>query len=511
MTKERRPLRIFVAGLMHETNGFSPIPTSMGSFETDLAYIPPSNTMRELALNFAGYGDAVRAIREAGSEAIEGPCFWAQPSGPISATVYAKLKHIVLDALSDAGPIDAVLLVLHGAMIAEDILDCEADLLEAVREAVGLEMPVGGLLDLHGNVSAAMVESGALLVGVKEYPHVDYPERARELHDMLVQLAAGARMTMTLRTIPWLSLQGTVEQPMRGFVDRMIEAEGVDGIRSVTLMHGFPWADWAHAGASVLVVSEETNAAAASALAEDLADAFVPIADSAPTERLSVADAIDTALSLRGKGPVVIADSSDNPGGGAACDSTFLLRALLERGCGNSAVGMIWDPQAAQIAADAGVGTKLRLRIGGKVGAMSGDPVDLDCEVLAVRYDVKQRMFSAEPNVPIGLSAALRAGSIDIVVNSIRQQVFDPDCFLQLGIELASKQLVVVKSSQHFRALFDPISLTSLYCDAPGSLSMDFAKLPYRDVKLARSRAGFTSAEPVARIQRAIAAPIARD
>lgn len=507
MTNELRPLRIFVAGLMHETNGFSPIPTSMGSFEADLAYLPPSDRMRELALNFAGYGDAVRAIRDAGNEPIEGPCFWAQPSGPISASVYANLKRIVLDALSDAGSIDAVLLVLHGAMIAEGVPDCEADLLAAVRETVGPEMPVGGLLDLHGNVSAAMIESGALLVGVKEYPHVDYPERARELHDMLVEVAGGTRMTMTLRTIPWLSLQGTVEQPMRGFVDRMIDAEGTEGIRSVTLMHGFPWADWAHTGASVLVVSLQAKAAAASALADGLAEAFVSIADGAPTERLSIDDAIDTALSERGEGPVVIADSSDNPGGGAACDSTFLLRELIERGCEKAAVGMIWDPQAAQIAADAGVGSKLHLRIGGKVGPMSGDPLDLECEVLAVRDDVMQRMFSAEPNVPIGLSAALRAGGVEIVVNSIRQQVFDPDCFLQLGIELACKKLVVVKSSQHFRALFDPIAQTTLYCDAPGSLSLDFAQLPYRHVRLARSRAGFTSDEPVTSVQQSIAAP----
>jgi len=507
MTSDLSPLRIFVAGLMHETNGFSPIPTSIDSFEADLAYIPPSDRMRDLALNFAGYGDAVRAIRDAGNEAIEGPCFWAQPSGPISASVYAKLKQIVLESVTDAGPIDAVLLVLHGAMIAEGVLDCEADLLTAVRRAAGPNIPIGGLLDLHGNVSAAMLESGALLVGVKEYPHIDYPERARELHDMLVELAGGARLTMTLRTIPWLSLQGTVEQPMRGFVDRMIEAEGADDIRSVTLMHGFPWADWAHAGASVLVVSQETGAAAASALAEDLAGAFTFIADGAPAERLCIADAIDTALSALGEGPVVIADSSDNPGGGAACDSTFLLRELIDRGCQDAAVGMIWDPQAAQTAADAGVGSKLCLRIGGKVGPMSGDPVDLECEVLAVRADVKQRMFSAEPNVPIGLSAALRAGGVEIVVNSIRQQVFDPDCFLQLGIELASKKLVVVKSSQHFRALFDPIVRSTIYCDAPGSLSLDFAKLPYRNVGLVRSRAGFISDEPVTTVQRLIAAP----
>ncbi|BBE32364.1 hypothetical protein SmB9_00220 [Sphingosinicella microcystinivorans] len=379
MTSEPRPLRIFVAGLMHETNGFSPVPTSMGSFEADLAYVPPSDIMRDLALAFAGYGDAIRSIRAAGDEAIKGPCFWAQPSGSISSIVYSHLKSSVIEALRETGPIDAVLLVLHGAMIAEGIEDCEADLLHEARAVVGPEVPIGALLDLHGNVSPAMLESGAIVVGVKEYPHVDYPDRARELHGMLKELARGARMSMSLRTIPRLSLQGTVEQPMRGLVDCMIAAEGKDGIRSISLMHGFPWADWSYAGASVLVVSENADPAVIDALTDDLAEAFVTIADNAAVERMSVGDAIERGFATPGQGPAVIADSSDNPGGGGACDSTFVLRELIDRGCENVALGMIWDPQAAQIAANSGVGSKLSLRLGGKVGPMSGDPVDLEC------------------------------------------------------------------------------------------------------------------------------------
>lgn len=492
MSKARRPLRFFVAGLMHETNSFSPIPTSMANFQADLAYVPPAQAMRDLALSFAGYGDAIRAIRAAGDEAVEGPCFWAQPSGPISADLYARLRGEVLDALAKAGPLDGVLLVLHGAMMAVGADDCEADILHAVRERVGHDMPVGALLDLHGNVSEEMLSSEAVIIGVKEYPHIDYGARAEELHALLADMAAGARPTMTLRTIPWLSLQGTVEQPMRGLVDRMIETEGQDGIRSLTLMHGFPWADWSRAGASILVVSEGADQAKVDRLADDLADTFIEIADGQSVERLTPYDAVTAALAAGpGAGPIVISDSSDNPGGGAACDSTFLLRELIDRGCTNAALGMIWDPQAAQIAATSGVGTTLRLRIGGKIGPLSGDPVDLECEVLAVSETVRQRMFSEEPNVTIGLAVGLRAGGVDIVLNSIRQQTFDPECFAALGIDVSSKSIAVIKSSQHFRALFDPIARQTIYCDAPGSLTLDLSHLPYRTMQVTRSKAAF--------------------
>jgi microcystin degradation protein MlrC len=500
MNEIRRPLRFFVAGLMHETNSFSPLPTSMRSFEADLAYIPPSLVMREEALAFAGYGDAIRVIRARGDEAIEGPCFWTQPSGPSPAPLWARLRAHVLDALAKAAQIDAVLLVLHGAMSAGGTIDCEGELLQAVRDLVGHHMPVGAVLDLHGNVGLDMIGSGAILVGVKEYPHIDYPERVSELHDMLSDMVRGAPLMMSLRTIPVLSLQGTTEEPMRGFVDRMIATEGRNDIRSLTLMHGFPWSDWSEAGASVLVVSENADPTGIDAVADDLAEGFLDIVNGSPVQRMSVAEAVSAALDTDpGTGPVVIADSSDNPGGGAACDSTYLLRELINRGCRNVALGMIWDPQAAQIAADAGVGANLPLRIGGKVGPLSGDPVDLECEVIAVRDDARQAMFSSEPNAPLGLTVGLRAGGIELVINSIRQQVLDTRCFTEVGIDPASKSIVVVKSSQHFRALFDPIARATIYCNAPGSLNLDLAQMPYRHLTLSSANASFAIERPVTR------------
>jgi microcystin degradation protein MlrC len=500
MSNNRRSLRVFVTGIAHETNSFSPLPTALRNFEADCAYRPSTGAAREEALAFPGYGDAVRIAAARGDRVIEGPFFWSQPSGPAPAPTYAQLRGEILDALREAGPVDMVMLVLHGAMMAEGTLDCEGDILNAVRALVGPQTPVGAVLDLHGNVGPAMIESGAILVGVKEYPHIDYAERSAELHEMLADMAHGARLTTTLRTIPELSLQGTTEEPMRGFVETLQAAEGHDGVRSVTLMHGFPWSDWELTGASVLIVSQDAEPQAVDRLADELADRFTRIVASAPVERLSVGAAIDAALALpAGKGPVVISDSSDNAGGGAASDSSFLLRELIERDCQQVAIGMIWDPQVAQIAADAGVGAKLRLRIGGKVGPLSGDPVDVEAEVLAVRPDVCQRFFRDTPNRALGLAVGLRVGGVEIVVNSIRQQVFAPECFTELGIDVASKALVVVKSSQHFRACFDPIARATLYCNAPGSLNVDLAQMPYRRLTLAGSQAPFTIDRPVQR------------
>ncbi|MCJ2184103.1 M81 family metallopeptidase [Novosphingobium sp. 1949] len=498
-----RPLRVFVAGLAHETNSFSPLPTSMRNFEDDVCYRPPLEKGRAAALEFPGYGDALAVARQAGDEVVEGPCFWTQPSGPVSAPVYAELRDAILESLRLAGPVDLVILNLHGAMLAQGTDDPEADVLAQVRSVVGPDVPVGALLDLHGNVSLAMIESGAVLVGVKEYPHTDYRERAVELHALLCEAAPGdVSFASTLRTIPSLSLQGTTEAPMRelvAYLQSLEQAQG-SGIRSVTLMHGFPWADWEATGGSVIVVSQDLSPAEADAVADDIAARFRAIVTGAPVERLVVVEAVGDALaSAPGNGPVVIADSSDNPGGGAACDSTYLLHELVARDCRNAALGMIWDPQAARLAADAGVGARLMLRIGGKVGPLSGPPVDLEAQVLCVREDACQCFFSDVPSAPLGLAVALRVGGIEIVVNSIRQQVFSPECFTQMGIDPASKDIVVVKSSQHFRARFDPLARRTIYCNAPGSLNVDLAQMPYRRLRLIVGNSAFAIDRPVIR------------
>lgn len=380
-----------------------------------------------------------------------------------------------------------LILVLHGAMVAGGYADFEGDLLVRARAMLGPAVPLGALLDLHGNVTPAMIGSSALLIACNEYPHTDYPARTAELYAALSAAARGAPMpSMRMRRVPMLGLFGSTEGPMRDFVRLLKACEQMPGIVSVSAMHGFAWPDTAATGAAILVAcdgNDDIAAAAAGAQACQLAGELFALRSLAHVAAVSIEQAIDEALATRGEGDlIVLADGADNPGGGAACDSTFVLRSLLDRGVERAALGMIWDPQAALIAADAGVGARIAWRIGGKIGVASGDPVDVIAEVLAVRDDACQRGLGGAGSEFLGLAVAIRAGGVDIVLNLTRQQVFSPECFPELGIDLASKRIVVVKSSQHFRVGFDPIAAATIYCDAPGTLNSNLPNLPYKNL-----------------------------
>jgi microcystin degradation protein MlrC len=483
-------LRVFLAALAHETNTFSPLPTTRRSFEEGLLHHRGDAATLAKARQFSGYSDVLEIAGCREDECIASLCAWAQPGGPLPRADYEELRDELLADLRAAGKVDFVFLVLHGAMVAQGhYWDCEGDILRRVRGIVGDSTPVGALLDLHGNVSEDMVASGAILVACKEYPHIDYPQRAEELYALLARGAReGLRTRTVMRRVPMLGIMGTTEEPMRGFVRKMQARERAPGILSISAMHGFPWSDTPYTSAAMIVVHDGDDAVAAEdacRFARELSSDLFELRTTASARRLPIHEALDAALrdSERvGNRPVVIADGSDNPGGGAACDSTFILRALLDRGITGAALGMIWDPESVAIATEAGVGHEVQLSIGGKTGAMSGDPVEAKVTVLACRADASQRSFG-ELRDELGPAVAVRVGGVDVVLNSVRQQVFSPDCFTQLGIDPAAKRFVVVKSTQHFRAHFDPIAGATVYCDAPGALNTNLAALPYRNLR----------------------------
>ena len=479
-------LRLFLAGLVHETNSFSPLPTSMASYAEEGLLIRRSEPQAlERIEAQAVLGGVLASARSNGDSLAPGLFAVAEPAGPLCRADYESLRDELLADLQASLPIDAVVLVLHGAMLAEGYPDCEGDLLQRVRAIVGSEIPIGALLDLHGNMSPAMIDSGAVLIACKEYPHIDYPARGVELHALMKRMARGElRIRAQWQRVPMLGIFGTTESPMREFVQKLQASEALPCVLSVSAMHGFPWSDTEHTSAAMLVYTLDTPAAdaVAEALLDELAPAFYGLRERASSKRLPLNIALDKAevLMKANAGPVVLADTSDNPGGGAACDSTFVLRALLDRGFRDVALGMIWDPQAVAIATAAGVGAKLPLRIGGKIGPMSGSPIDLEVEVLDCRSDGRQRGLTPGGFDPLGAAAAVRAEGITIVLNSIRQQVFSPDCFTALGIDLMAQRLIVVKSTQHFRAGFDPIAAATIYADSPGTLQVDLSQLPYK-------------------------------
>ena len=266
-------------------------------------------------------------------------------------------------------------------------------------------------------------------------------------------------------------------------MDHVTDLEGKDGVLSISIGHGFPWGDVPDLGTRIVVVTDNRPDHGA-ALAESLGRQLFDMRERIQPPYLTIAEALDRVLAA-GEGPVVLADGSDNAGGGAPSDSTFILRALLERGVENVAVACVWDPVAVQLAMEAGEGAQFDLRLGGKMGPMSGDPLDLRVTVgkIAPRATQSWGRGPDKGQSQLGDAVALYSQGVAVVANTIRTQVLSPDVFTNVGIDPTQKRALVVKSMQHFHAGFAPIAADILYVAAPGALVPDFKLLPYQKAR----------------------------
>lgn len=494
--------RLFLAGLAQETNAFGPLPTGMrsfsGRFDTPLGSSNTAPPYPEALLDHA------RALASAGRiTVVEGPAAGAHPSGLVTRAAYEALRDHLLHRLARALPVDAVALHLHGAMSADGYPDCEGDLLTGVRALVGPGIPVGAMIDPHAHLSPAMVAAAEIIVAYKEYPHTDFRERAVEVIDLLLAVQARkVRPTAAVWDTGVIGVFHTHLAPVRALVERMQQMERSGEALTASLVHGFPWGDAEDLGTRALVVTDG-DPTLADRLARELAEAARTIV-LAQTDTATTLDRAIDQLSAwtSGAGPVVWADGADNPGGGAAGDATYVVRALLQHGVVGACLGPLWDPQAVEIAFDAGLGARLPMRIGGKAGGFSGQPVDCDAEVIALDPDAGQT-FAGE-RFSLGRTAAIRTAGIDIVLASVRDQARGTDMFTNLGLDLADKRLVVVKSSQHFYDSFAGIAAAVVYLQAPGGLQSDLSQYPYARVRRPRWPIDRTSAAPPWRV---VAAP----
>jgi microcystin degradation protein MlrC len=480
-------MRCYIAGVQHESSSFSPIPTSLSSFWTVRWGHDRPSVVRGM-----GYGEACDLAVGLGFEVVAGPFSMAEPSLPASTDAWTAIRDGILAELRAAAPVDIVFLCLHGAQMSDRVDDCEGEILSMARGIVGPTAAIGTLLDLHANVSSQMLDAADLVVSCREYPHIDYGERAVEMLPVLASIARGeVRPRSAAVRIAAPGVYPTPDEPVRSFVRRITEAQQRPGVLMVSANHGFEGSDQPDNAASI-VVTVDDDQAAADALAHELAGGLLEMIRSKNWIGPGVVAAVDEALAFVG-GPVVLADRADNPGGGAAGDSTYVLAELLARGANDVALALLWDPMAVDLCHDAGLGTRLPLRIGGKAGPLSGAPLDVFAEVTALRTDARQALYGVgEPRLPLGRSAAIRiAGigtsaakaSIDVVLNSSRQQVFSRHCFTEHGIDPLQRHVVVVKSTQHFMHDFATLAAHVVRCDAPGTMSPDLSTFPYRNVR----------------------------
>ena len=475
-------MRVFAGGITTETNTFSPVPTGLDDYI--LAYKGSEDDPCECQIL-----RTLRQLTEAHSWTFC-PAFiaFAEPGGITTRTAYEHLRECLLDDLTKKLPVDMVLLPLHGAMVAEGYDDCEGDIIARVREIVGPDIPIGVELDLHCHLTQTIMDNSDLIAIFKEYPHIDILSRAEDLFYMTADMAMGkTKPVMAMHDCKVINLYPTPLQPMRSIVDNLFELEKHPGIISADIAHGFPWGDVADCGARTLVITDGDRELAKST-AKDIAQTLFDLRHELQIKPLSLNGALDQAFANPHSGkPFVIADQSDNAGGGAASDSTFALDALLERGVTNCAVAMIWDPQVVQTAEKAGEGACIRVRLGGKTAVTSGDPLDLDVTVKRIIKNFIQPFPQGENEsipVPCGDTVCLECQGIYIIVNSTRTQVFHPKVFTAFGLNLADMEVLVVKSIFHFHAGFAPIAEQILLMGAPGPLNTRFTEVPYQKADL---------------------------
>jgi microcystin degradation protein MlrC len=471
-------MRVFTAALATETNTFAPIPTDLRSFQEAGLY-PPGTHPDGPTLTTAPLW-VLRRRAGAELEVVEGTCAWAEPAGTVARSTYEELRDRILGELDDALPVDAIVLGLHGSMVAHGYDDCEGDLLSRARQRVGPDVPIGAELDPHCHLTDQMVGAADLLICYKEFPHTDFVERGEEVVDLTLRMARGEiRPHMAVFDCRMIASFPTSREPMRSFVDDIKSREGKDGVLSISIAHGFPFGDVPGMGTKVLVITGD-HADLGALLAKELGERLFAMRGQTAPPLLGVNEGIDRALAIDG-GPVVIADPSDNPGGGAPGDATAILRALIDRQVDNAAIGPIWDPIAVQFCVAAGEGARLPLRFAGKTGPASGAPIDAEVEIRRVVRGATQTF--GQSTVEMGDCAAVRVGGVDVVLTSRRRQAFGTDLFGNLGIDLTAKKIVVVKSTNHFYASFAPIAKDVLYVASGGPLPRDLRTLDFRKIE----------------------------
>ncbi|PND25101.1 microcystin LR degradation protein MlrC-like protein [Sinorhizobium sp. M4_45] len=477
MRDKAKPLRIFTAALATETNTFSPICIDRRAFEASL-YAPPGKHPETPTLCTAPITVGRRVTAQKGWKLIEGTAAWADPAGLVNRQTYEDLRDEILGQLRAALPVDAVVLGLHGAMVADGCEDTEGDLLQRVREIVGPDVLVCAELDPHSHLTARRAAAADFFVFFKEFPHTDFVERAEDLWRIAIDKLEGrVEPVMSIFDCRMIDVFPTSREPMRSFVDKLIQIERDDAdVLSLSVVHGFMAGDVAEMGTKMLVVTNG-KAEKGEALARELGLELFSRRGTYRMPEIDERQAVAQALAAPA-GPVVIADMWDNPGGGTAGDATVVLEELIAKDATDTAIGTIWDPMAVQICMAAGEGAEIPLRFGAKSAPGTGRPIDGIVKVVKLVRNAEMRF--GESFAPFGDAVHIRVHGIDIILNTTRAQSFDPSLFSVMGIDPTSKKILVIKSTNHFFASFSRIASEILYCSAGTPYPNDPARTPYR-------------------------------
>lgn len=480
--------RVAIIEFINESNTFTLKRTGIDDFRASHYFKGD-----EIPQNFAGTGSEVGGAMEVAHARGWTPVYivaaHAEPNGIILEEARAEITQECLRRLKESGPFDGIFVALHGAMVTETDEDGDCQFLREIRAVVGDAVPVAITLDLHANIFDDLADLAQISVSFRTYPHVDMREVGVEACDLLHRAMAGEiAPKLTIRRPPMLlgcdDGRTTDNGPMCRLLEKAAAEAAAPGVLAVSINAGFTDADVWAAGPSVVVTYDSATVpvAAAEGVGERLCAAIwsyrnewtQPVPLSACIAELTDADPRD--------GIVVVADFSDNPGSGAYSDCTALIAAMLDAQLTDAAAGALLDPDAVREIAEAGVGAKVTVTIGGRTDpTVGGGPLTVTGTVMAItdgRFVFEGPMFTGLPGT-CGTSVCLRVDGLDIMIVSERMQMLDKNIFRAVGIEPTKRAILAVKSMQHFKGAFGPIAARMIVTDAGGLSSPDLARRTY--------------------------------
>jgi microcystin degradation protein MlrC len=479
-------MKIAAGMFKHETNTFSPVPTRWKDFGPDG---PIYGQEAYKAFRHSGYSlsGLLEVAEEMGAEITVPIAARCLPSAPVEREAFERLSDILCEAASHC---DAMMLDLHGAMVAEGVEDGEGELLSRIR-AVRPGLPIGVSVDSHANLSDLFIANCTVMPGYRTYPHTDMPETGRKAGRMLRDVLEGrlnpVHVAARVPMLPDMVRCLTDREPMSRLI-AAADAEEAAGMPCVTVFTGFPLADTADTGLTV-VATANGDAAAARAAAQRVAGLAWSLREefrSGPFETLS--DSMERAAMMK-EGPVILADFSDNCHSGGTMDSMAVVTAALDRGLDSILAGPICDPEAVARMIEAGVGAAISLDIGGKmpIPALKEPlvPLHLSGTVRSIalgRFTVEGPIFTGMP-VDLGRCAVLENERLTLVVSEGRVEALDPLQFRIFGLEPTRFRYVILKSKTNHRPAFLPLAKGHIDCQGPGVATLDLFSLDFRHVR----------------------------
>ncbi len=474
--------KIVVAMMMHETNTFSPLPTTIESFRP-LAGDAAIQEFRDTNTQLGGF---LHVAQESGAEVAVPLGASAHPSGYVEKAAYEDMCDAIVGAIRNG--CDAAFLALHGAMVAEHLDDGEGELLRRIR-AVAPRLPIAVALDFHSHMTAWMVEHATVITGYRTYPHVDMGETGERAGRTLVRALDGEVqpvMVWGFRPMMTSTLVHTPSrQPMKDIVDMAIAAEASGAVLNASVFGGFPHADVPHLSCSAVIVCDRRTDAGKTLL-DRLLDTAWERREAFLYKGAPLAGQIAHARTL-GEGPIVLVDHGDNTASGGTQDVMSVIEEAMRQGLDDVVAGPICDPVSVGRIIEAGTAASVTLPLGGKVDMpqihLAGKPLTVTGKVTRITEGefVVTGPMATGTRVRMGRTAVLDTGPMQIVVSERRSEPFDLGVFTHCGIDPRRKKYVLIKSRQHFRAGFEPIARHIVLCDGDGCTSSDLRLFTYRN------------------------------